>query len=62
VNKLAEAAMASYKDEEGGEETPAKEGDYSADLESEMGALSRALKAGDLKAAARAFKEATKLC
>jgi hypothetical protein len=61
VNKLAEAAMASYKDEED-EEMPAKGGDYSADLESEMGALSRALKAGDLKAAARAFKEATKLC
>lgn len=59
MNKLASKVMESYGKDEGA--APSEPGD-SADLESEMSALGAALKSGDTKAAARAFKEAYKLC
>ncbi len=59
MKSIAAKALESYEDEG---ETPESEGDYSADLEGEMKAFMSAVKSGDSKAAARAFKEAHEIC
>lgn len=65
-SKLASLALKSYGDEE--KPMPMMKGetrermDEGGDMASEMEALGGALKRGDWKAAARAFKEAYRLC
>lgn len=60
MNRIAMKAMESYKDED--MPMSMSKDDYSADLESEVKAFMSAVKAGDVKAAARAFKEAHMIC